>query len=155
MDPTLQVPTCPICGGSNPAPLGPEETPCGDCLQNSTTSETQRREIGARLRAQYGEAAELVSRTKSYANLDWIIGGRRNSNRDSIALDREMAQLALLWLQDLARELDGELPPPPACDSEVSPASALRREAASRLRIATREFADTLRSLQLGLAESS
>jgi len=92
------------------------------------------------------EARELVSPTEAHANLEWIIGARRNLAWDGVAFDRDMAQLALLWLQDLARELDGEASPAlaPVLDEAGEWTADPRRAAARRLRMATRDFAEVI-----------
>lgn len=157
MDPILRKWKCRQCGLWNEAPADAEHTvSCEVCACRavleapaetaSRDEEALRSHALSRLSDRYAEARELVSPTEAHANLEWIIGARRNLAWDGVAFDRDMAQLALLWLQDLARELDGEAPPTPApvpdeaAEWTVDP----RRAAARRLRMATRDFAEVV-----------
>ena len=80
--------------------------------------DSEKRETFARLREQYVEARRLVSADEPYANLEWILGARRNSAQDPLALEAKTIELAALWLQDLAIEVDRRPPRRPAGDSD-------------------------------------
>jgi hypothetical protein len=98
--------------------------------------EAQRRQVVAQLRERYGAARGLVSLGQPHGNLEWILGGRRDLARDDAALDTSVSELVVLWLQDLAADLDNGI------EGEDAPASSVSREAvAESLRTATREFA--------------
>ena len=134
MDPMHRKWTCRICGRSIATPSTSDDAVlCEDCTNEG---EAQRRRVVDRLTRPYGAARELASGSEDHANLDWILGTRRNLDRNGSTLDREMAQLALLWLHDLARELDGHL----AAETSGSPDH--RSEVAHSLRVATRDFAE-------------
>ncbi len=130
--------TCEVCAHraplGHPAEIAPRED---EALRSQTLS---------RLSDRYAEARDLVSATEAHTHLEWIIGARRNLAWDGMAFDREIAQLALLWLQDLARELDGEASPalPSVTDEAGEWVADPRRAAARRLRTATRDFAEVV-----------
>jgi hypothetical protein len=75
---------------------------------------SEKRESFLWLRERYIEAEKLVSSdaapsrsdARGHANLEWILGERRNVNRDPLALEAKTIELAALWLQDLAVEVD-------------------------------------------------
>jgi hypothetical protein len=80
----------------------------------------------------------MVSPEESHANLDWLIGSSERPGFEPADIDADMAQVALLWLQDLARELDGAAPP-----TVVSGGGGGDRQGAARgLRTATDDFAE-------------
>ena len=80
----------------------------------------------------------MASREEPHANLEWLIGSGERPGFEPPDIDVEMARVALLWLNDLARELDGE-----ALSAGPSVAGGQdRRGAALRLRSATEDFAD-------------
>ncbi len=110
--------------------------------------DARRRQAVARLRERYGEAHGLVSREQPHAHLEWILGKRRDLDRDDAALETSVSELVVLWLQDLAVELDSGVAPRIAADTDESPlaSSASRQDVAERLRIATREFASAFLS---------
>lgn len=136
--------TCEVCGHRAPLDDPAEASP--------REEEARRSQAVSRLSDSYAEARELVSPTEAHTNLEWIIGARRNLAWDGAAFDQEIAQLAVLWLQDLARELDGGGSPHPSPvtdeseDWEIDP----RRAAARRLRLATRHFAAVMFSARAG-----
>ena len=112
--------------------------------------DSEKRESFLRLREQYVEAQKLVSADEPYANLDWILGARRDAARDPLALEAKTIELAGLWLQDLAVEVDRRAAPGPARDflsGALSPPRAgdapgqSLREATARFLLA---FRDTL-----------
>jgi hypothetical protein len=100
--------------------------------------ETRKRGVVARLRQRYGEARGDSTRKESdpqhSAHLEWILGAQRDLARDEAAFDPRVSELVVLWLQDLAQQLDDRGDVPPAEDS--------RREAARDLRTATTDFAE-------------
>jgi hypothetical protein len=150
MDSVLQSWICRKCGRSNDVTVARAETAaCEFCAQAAprdhvaSTEEAPRHQIVARLAKEYGEARKLASGTEYHVNLEWILGGQRDLERDALARDRDMAQLALLWLHDLARELDPEVSDSPASDLREGGSSAADRQAAAgSLRAAAREFAE-------------
>lgn len=109
----------------------PLETPASRLFD-----EAQRRQVVARLRERYGAARGLVSLGQPHGHLEWILGARRDLERDDAALDTSVSELVVLWLQDLAAELDNGIEP------ESTLVSSVPREAvAQSLRAATRDFA--------------
>jgi hypothetical protein len=80
--------------------------------------DSEKRESFALLREQYIEARKLVSSDEPYANLEWILGARGNGAQDPPALETKTIELAALWLQDLAVEVDRRPPRRPAGDSD-------------------------------------
>jgi hypothetical protein len=107
--------------------------------------ESRRAEAFGRLRHRYAQAQEHVSDEFSgaadHSNLDWILGLRRDTRRDEAAIDTSVCELVVLWLEDLALELERpDTPVRPASGREAVAGSRL--EAAEGLRHATRDFAD-------------
>jgi hypothetical protein len=96
----------------------------------------------ARLRERYGEARDLVSGTQPYANLDWILGSKRNRSHGPSDLGNRTIEVVTLWLQDLALEVDRQLPPRPTdrLDQSLQSAYRTRHSLATRLRVATEGF---------------
>jgi uncharacterized Zn finger protein (UPF0148 family) len=161
MDPVLSTWECRDCGLWNEVAMADELVTCEVCGRRARldeapeasprSEETRRRQAVSELSDRYAQARELVSPTEAHTNLEWIIGVRRNLAWDGAAFDREIAQLAVLWLQDLARELDGGASPNLAratdeSDWETDP----RRAAARRLRLATRDFAAVMFAARAG-----
>lgn len=110
--------------------------------------DTRKRGVVARLRQRYGEAREFVLSeppldAQAHGHLEWILGKESNAGHGGAALGTELSELVVLWLQDLARELDNQVFPG-AAGSEDGAASAagVRQAAADGLRTATREFAE-------------
>jgi len=105
--------------------------------------DARKRQVVARLRKEYGEARGLVSRAQPYAHLEWILGLHRDLARDDAAFETGVSELVVLWLQDLAGELDSGVTPQDTTGSEEGPVppSSSRQAVAERLRNATREFA--------------
>ena len=58
------------------------------------------------LRERYIEAREEGSAGSPHANLDWILGARRNLTNDPLRLEPSTIRLVALWLQDLASDLE-------------------------------------------------
>ncbi|HEY2797420.1 MAG TPA: hypothetical protein VGK26_05985 [Thermoanaerobaculia bacterium] len=85
--------------------------------------------------------------TEPYANLEWILGEQRNFDRDESRLDSGVAELVVLWMQDLATELaDSSVPARPgAADDDVAPMQRSRLAMAQGLRFAAQEFAVAFR----------
>ena len=70
----------------------------------------ERREAFARLRENYLEAQGLDTSDGLHTNLEWILGERRDATQNPPALAEKTVELVGLWLQDLASELDRQLP---------------------------------------------
>jgi hypothetical protein len=106
-----------------------------------------RRQALARLRDSYSEARDLVSDTHPYANLEWILGEKRNRGDGPGDMDNKMVAVVTLWLEDLALEVERRLPPRPAnrLDHGVQAAYRVRHSVATRLRLATEGFARAFR----------
>jgi hypothetical protein len=104
--------------------------------------DAEKRESFVQLRERYADARSLVSPDEPYANLEWILGARRNITRDPPRLGTKTVELAALWLQDLAAEVDHRSPPPPAgdFDGNASLSHQAGKLAAQRLRDATVRF---------------
>jgi hypothetical protein len=104
--------------------------------------DSEKRESFVELREQYVEAHKLVSSDEPYANLEWILGARRNTTQDPLALEAKTIELAALWLQDLAVEVDRRPPLRSAVDFDDSaPSSPQAGETpAQSLRDATARF---------------
>lgn len=109
----------------------------------------RKRGVVARLRERYGEAREFVRRepsldAESYGHLEWILGRQSNLEHAGAAFDTEVSELVVLWLQDLARELDDQAfsPGAPGSDGGAASAAGVRQAAAEGLRTATLDFAD-------------
>jgi hypothetical protein len=139
-------PICRTCGrqidrGVAPAGAGNCER-CGEEASPRDGADSRRRGIVERLRGRYAEAQEWViadsGSSSPHANLEWILGSRRGAG-DGASIGTSVSELVVLWLEDLALELEH----PEVADSgrggEGSPA---RRAAAEELRVATRDFAD-------------
>jgi hypothetical protein len=103
--------------------------------------DTEKRESLVHLQERYVEAQKLVSSEKPYANLEWILGGRRNVTQDPLGLESGTIELVALWLQDLAGEIDRRLPPPATFGLD-SPGDSCSdaRELVRNLRDATERF---------------
>jgi hypothetical protein len=79
----------------------------------------------------------MASPGEPHANLGWLLGSGERPGFEPADIDVAMAQVALLWLQDLARELDGAALPAVGSAGEQD-----RPGAARGLRTATEDFAD-------------
>ena len=138
---------CELCGGALIA--SPE------ALSTRSFEDGHKRAIVARLRERYSEARGLVPwepplDSESFSHLEWILGEQRNTRHDETALRTEVSELVVLWLQDLARELDDRASVPEAPGSGGAGATAaVRHAAADGLRTATRDFADAFLSSEL------
>jgi hypothetical protein len=108
-----------------------------------------RQQALARLRDSYGEARDLVSDTHQYANLEWILGEKRNQGDGPADMDNKTVAVVTLWLEDLALEVDRRLPPRPTnrLDESVQAAYRVRHSVATRLRLATEGFTRAFRRL--------
>jgi hypothetical protein len=113
--------------------------------------DSEKRESLVELREQYVEAHKLVSSDEPYANLEWILGARRNTTQDPLALEAKTIELAALWLQDLAVEVDRR----PAGDfDDGAPSSPQAGETpAQSLRDATARFLLAFRNASSNRAE--
>jgi hypothetical protein len=118
--------------------------------------EDRKHAILVRLRQRYSEARSLVPwepplDADSFSHLEWILGEQRNTEHDETALDTEVSELVVLWLQDLARELDNDasLPGDPGSGDGAVSTADVRYAAAGGLRTATRDFAEAFLSSEL------
>jgi hypothetical protein len=116
------------------------------------TGEKFRRGVVARLRAYYSAARELVDAKESvephHGHLEWILGTRSNPDRDDAGMDARTSELVVLWLEDLALDLDvsiGVTITPKHAEGRL-PAAGRRKSAAQGLRDATRAFAQAFRT---------
>jgi hypothetical protein len=142
--PILQKWTCRSCGRTKETELRPEQGRCDECAQGVPSRpgdaawEQERRTVLVRLRERYNEVRQMVSLEEPHSNLDWLIGSSGRPEFEPADIDADMAQVAVLWLQDVARELDGEALP------TVGPVAGGqdRPEAARGLRTATADFAE-------------
>jgi len=158
--------TCGKCGLSNEAAViagwvircefcaEPFHTTPGAPLE-SAFDEHRKRAVVARLRERYSEAREFAPSVpppdaESFAHLEWILGKQRNPEQDEATLSVEVSELVVLWLQDLARELDNPafVPGPPVPNSAAASTAGVRQAAADDLRTATRDFAEAFLSPQ-------
>jgi hypothetical protein len=94
----------------------------------------------AQLQARYVEAQELAERGQPHENLDWILGGRRDLDRDPLAIHSKRIELISLWLEDLVAELENPPSGPDTAESESTASYQYRYAAAQKLRDATRVF---------------
>ncbi len=108
----------------------------------------KKRQALARLLKRYDQAREFVSPGEPYANLEWILGPKRDPNRDAADLDAKMIELVALWLQDLVVEVDrvssSELTG--AADESAPSAYQARRSTARSLRAAAKGFVVAFRA---------
>ena len=131
---------CELCGGVLTA--SPE------ALSTRSLDDGRKRAIVDRLRERYSEARGLVPwepplDSESFSHLEWILGAQRNTQHDETALRTEVSELVVLWLQDLARELDVQASAPgtPGSGGDAASRADVRHAAADGLRTATRDFA--------------
>ena len=118
--------------------------------------EARRRGIVARLRERYDEAREFVVselplEDQAHGHLEWILGKQSNAEHDESPLDTEVSEIVVLWLQDLARELDDQasVPATPGSGLGAAATADVRHAAADGLRTATRDFAEAFLSSEL------
>jgi len=139
---------CRNCGRAGEPVVGAEDAVrCESCADEASrpsasgqpVGDPQMRRVVARLRERYAEARELVSATEPHSNLEWILGAQRNLDRDDSVLDTAVAEAVVLWMEDLASELDNS--PVGAGDHAAIERSRSREATAKGLRSATREFA--------------
>ncbi|MGH9316840.1 MAG: hypothetical protein ACRD1P_07020 [Thermoanaerobaculia bacterium] len=111
-------------------------------LDLDIVGDTKRRQALARLRQRYGEARALVSPAEPYANLEWILGARRDPGQDEADLSNNMIDLVALWLQDLAVEVDSRVSRQltGATDESMLSVDRARQSLAQSLRAATEGF---------------
>ena len=140
---------------------------CERCAESSIVEkarishEDSRRIVVARLRAYYSAARGLVDARDSreldaatdsgephHAHLDWILGSRSDSDRDDSGVDAGISELMILWLEDLAADLEGgSTVASGASRKAVDRRPDGRLESAARgLREATRDFAQAFRA---------
>ncbi len=95
-----------------------------------------------RLRERYDEAREHGSSEEGHANLEWILGARRNPEQRPADLDGKMISIVALWLGDLAHELDRRpAPEPDRANGEAALREyQTRQTVAASLRVAAEGF---------------
>ncbi len=157
--------TCSNCGRrSKPAVIAGGMMQCEYCTEvfsarpeaDSTrplNDDTRKRGVVARLRERYSEAREFVLSeqppdAQSFAHLEWILGKQRDPDHDEAALGTGVSKLVVLWLEDLALELDKQafFPGAPGFDGGAASTADFRQAAAEGLRTATRDFAEAFLS---------
>jgi hypothetical protein len=107
------------------------------------------RESLQKLRAHYAAARPLGSPHEAHANLEWVLGTRRGPGGGASSFKAKSVEVASLWLEDLASELD-RLTAPPTAVTLAGPHDELgewRRSTARRLRDATERFLLAFRSV--------
>ena len=124
-------------------------------LASAFDDDHRKRGVVARLRERYSEAREFAPSVpppdaESFAHLEWILGKQRNPEHDEATMSVEVSELVVLWLQDLARELDSPavFPALSGSDSAAESTAGVRQAAADGLRTATRDFAEAFLSPQ-------
>jgi hypothetical protein len=139
---------CELCGGVLSG--SPEALP------TRSFEDGRKRATLARLRERYSEARGLVPwepplDTESFSHLEWILGAQRNTQHDETAWRAGVSDLVVLWLQDLARELDDQASVPwtPGSGAGAASTAAVRHAAADGLRTATRDFAEAFLGSEL------
>jgi hypothetical protein len=155
--PILQKWTCRSCGRTKETELHPEQGRCDECARpvqsrpGDAAWEQERRTVLVRLRERYDEVRRMVSLEEPHSNLDWLIGSSDRPDFEPADIDADMAQVAVLWLQDVARELDGE-----ALPTVGAIAGGHDRPGAARgLRTATEDFAEAFLTPAADSAASS
>lgn len=155
---------CRRCGGPSDVGVAPDASGhCERCIESTefraaraaaglpppgACGEEFRRGVVARLRAYYSAARELVDARDAdephHVHLEWILGTRSDPDRDDAGLDTEISEVVVLWLEDLATDLDGSMGVPRTLNRAGGspPAEGQRESAARGLRVATRDFAD-------------
>ncbi len=89
-----------------------------------------------------------MSPPEGSAHLEWILGPLRNRDGDASAFETDLAELVVLWLEDLAAELHAVPPEAPGGDTLHR-----RQVAAAGLQAATREFAAAFLTPRRGAIE--
>ena len=135
-------PCCRTCGRKIDSGVAPGAAGnCERCREESGSvlgAESRRRGVVQRLRGRYAEAQEWIIPGVSpspHSQLEWILGVR-SSRRDDAALETSLCELVVLWLEDLALELEHRDAAKPVV------AAPGRLVAAEELRVATRDFAE-------------
>jgi hypothetical protein len=149
---------CGNCGRSNRTGVALEETvKCAYCAAEMIVPSTEpsgdrdlpedleKRVSFAGLRRQYTRSRRLVSPEEPYANLDWILGARRDIARGPLHLETKMIELSALWLEDLAAEVDRQPALPSAGFTAGTFSHGTRGLAAQGLRNAVRRFVRAFR----------
>jgi hypothetical protein len=144
---------CGNCGRSNRTGVVLEETvKCAYCAAETMVPSTdpsggrdpredfEKRVSFAGLRRQYRRSLRLVSSEEPYANLDWILGARRDIARGPLQLETKMVELSALWLEDLAAEVDRKPALPSAGFTAGTLSHGTRGSAAQGLRDAVKRF---------------
>ena len=110
--------------------------------------DTEKREALVSLRDRYVEARELGTTGEEHANLEWILGARRNPTQDPLGFETKTIELVALWLQDLAVEVDRRaVPAVPETEKDAAAAHEVRQAMAQKLRDATERFLTAFRRL--------
>ena len=136
----------------------PEGAVCEDAVPGGLNlpADAEKREALVKLRDRYVEARELGSSGEHHANLEWILGARRNPTQDPLGFETKTIELIALWLQDLTIELDRRLP---EAQAELQDSALLAHEARQsvvrELRDATERFLVAFRSTSPATADGS
>jgi hypothetical protein len=106
-----------------------------------------KQQVLAQLRDRYREARKLVSSTKPYANLEWVLAAMRNPDQTASYWADRTIELVALWLEDLAADIDRPFPQEVTGEIGESVLSAYRarRSLAQGLRDATGGFVAAFR----------
>ena len=143
-DLVLRERTCRVCGRPKQTEIPEGQGRCAECAAavlpapGDPFREGERRTVLARLRERYAEVRAMASAEEPHANLDWLIGSSPRPGFVPGSMDVERAQVVLLWLQDLTRELEDEAPPMAGAAARGPD----RQGAARGLRTATKDFAE-------------
>jgi hypothetical protein len=108
----------------------------------------ERRESLRKLRAHYAAARPHGSPDEAHANLEWLLGTKHGLGADASPFEAKSVEVASLWLEDLASELD-PLTAPRAV-TLAAPHEEVREDRGSmawRLRDATARFLLAFRSV--------
>jgi hypothetical protein len=110
--------------------------------------DSEKREALQELQKEYAVARKLGLTREPHANLEWILGARRDAKGDPSSFEPKNIEVVTLWLHDLALELDRRLTKPLDARLEETDVEAYeaRQLAAQKLRDATDRFLHAFRS---------
>jgi hypothetical protein len=134
---------CSSCGRSGAAVAALDATGrCQSCADPNTSGYATKEQVLAQLRDRYREARKLVSSTRPYANLEWVLAAMRNPDQTASYWADRTVELVALWLEDLAAEIDRLFPQEVTGEIAEGALSAYRarRSLAQGLRDATGGF---------------
>jgi hypothetical protein len=117
-------------------------TSAGANVATDVAGDAPKQDALSRLRQRYEDVRVFFSSAEPYANLEWILGAKRNLGHRPTEMDDKMVRLVALWLEDLAIEVGRILPP--QLDGEVDARTLssdnVRRSLAANLRTAADGF---------------